>query len=152
MRGHFALAAGLAILLSATALRAQASGPYQFYGFSPCRIVDTRGANGPVGGPALSSNVSRDFPIIGYCNVPSTAKAAALNVTFIAPTIDGFIRITPAGTTSTTSNVNALAGTPAIANADVVLLTSGPNNITALYVTVQAGTANLVIDVTGYYQ
>ena len=40
-----------------------ASGTLQFYPMTPCRVVDTRGANGPLGGPRLATDGTRDFPI-----------------------------------------------------------------------------------------
>src|SRR5262245_55665611 len=34
-----------------------------FVGMTPCRVVDTRNPNGPLGGPALTGGASRTFPI-----------------------------------------------------------------------------------------
>ena len=140
------------LLLVADLASAQASGPYSYYGIAPCRIIDTRNANGPVGGPALANGTPRDFPIVNQCGVPSTAKAVTLNVTLVSPTVDGFLKIYPVGVSTTVSNINALANTPAIANAVIVLLTAGTNNITAVFGTSQAGTAHMLVDVTGYFQ
>src|ERR1700733_15193200 len=78
---------------------AQAAGPYQFFSVTPCRVADTRNAVGPSGGPALTSGAVRSFPVAGICGIPSTAKAAALNVTLVGPTQDGFITIWPFNTT-----------------------------------------------------
>ena len=75
-----------------------------------------------------------------------------LSATLVSPTVDGYLRITPFGASTTVSNINAVAGTPAIANAVVVLLTAGANNITAVFGTAQPGTAHLLVDVTGYFQ
>ena len=35
-----------------------------FFSLPPCRVVDTRGANGPLGGPTLVNRQVRDFPIL----------------------------------------------------------------------------------------
>src|SRR5438093_8278627 len=92
-----------------------AAGPYQFYSVSPCRIVDTRNPAGPTGGPALSHGVIRSFPIAGYCNIPSTAKAAVLNVTAVGPTNYGFLTAWPYNTAvPPVSTINFDAGEPAI--------------------------------------
>ncbi|HTO86246.1 MAG TPA: hypothetical protein VMR54_01800 [Thermoanaerobaculia bacterium] len=138
-----------------TAMTAEAAGPYQFYSVTPCRLVNTRngtaGVNGP---PALSSGVARNFQITNLCGVPDTATAATLNVTFITPTADGFIKIWPYNTTMPgVSTVNAATGEPAIANGAIVPLTAGSLNISVVYGSQVVGsTANVIIDVTGYFQ
>ena len=55
--------------------------PSAFYTVTPCRIVDTRNANGPFGGPALPAMATRDFSMRGNCGISSTARAVSLNVT-----------------------------------------------------------------------
>lgn len=146
------LAAGVAT--AAGAARAQAAGPYQFFAVAPCRIADTRNPVGPSGGPALSSGSVRNFPVAGQCGVPSGAKAVAFNVTLVGPTRDGFVTIWPYNTAMpTVSTINAAAGEPAIANGAIVPVTSDPNfGVAAVYGTALAGSANLVLDVTGYFQ
>jgi len=152
--GRFALFLG-ATLFTGHAL---ADGPLQFYSVTPCRIVDTRRVEGATGGPALASGSPRNFPVMGAtCGVPLTAKAATLNVTMIAPTKTGFLTIWPYNMTKpVVSTINALAGEPAIANGAIVPLASDPSlNISVVYGTCGlacAGSANLVIDVTGYFQ
>jgi hypothetical protein len=135
----------------------QAAGPYQFFAVTPCRIVDTRGPTGPTGGPALTNGQPRNLPINvapANCGIPATAKAVALNVTMVAPTQDGFIKIWPYSTPSpTVSTINAVAGEPAIANGAIVPLTTNPSfNITVSYGTAAPGTCNLITDVVGYFQ
>jgi len=152
MKGRVLMSFGAGLLLAAGIARGQAQGPYQFYGLAPCRIVDTRNPSGPVGGPSLTGNSTRNFPIVGYCNVPSTAKAVTLNVTVVGPTASGYVAIYPVGTPSTTSNINFPAIPNSIANAVVTLLAAGTNNVTAQYASNGPGTANLLIDVSGYFQ
>jgi hypothetical protein len=136
---------------------AQAAGPYQFFSVTPCRIVDTRGPTGVTGGPALTNGSPRSFPIDvapAACGIPSTAKAATLNVTMVAPTQDGFLKIWPYLTASPqVSTINAAAGEPAIANGAIVpLTTNGTFNVTVSYGTAVPGTAHVILDVTGYFQ
>src|SRR5271170_5960147 len=53
-----------------------------FYPLTPCRVADTRGPGGPLGGPFISAKTSRDFPVLSSsCSIPSTAQAYSLNVT-----------------------------------------------------------------------
>ena len=71
----------------------------QFFSVAPCRIVDTRLADGPLGGPALAAGATRDFAVTGVCGVPSTALAISINATITQPTSMGFLTVYPAGTT-----------------------------------------------------
>jgi hypothetical protein len=129
-------------------------GPYHFYSVTPCRIVDTRGPVGVNGGPALFSGTPRGFSIRGSCGIPFTAQAAAFNVTMVAPTQNGYLKVWPYDTAAPgTSNVNAPANIVAIANGALVSLASDPTlQVSMVYGTVQQGTAHVVLDVTGYFQ
>jgi hypothetical protein len=136
---------------------AEAGGPYQFYSVPPCRIVDTRNpvvSNG-TGGPALPHGAIRNFPITGLCNVPSTAKAAVLNVTIVGPSNYGFLTVWPFNTAvPPVSTINFDAGESALANGAIVPLTTDPNSNVSAYCAIAGGTGslNLILDVTGYFQ
>ncbi len=141
--------AGFATLTLPAAAFAQ-SGPYQFYALTPCRIVDTRNTAGPTGGPALSGSATRDFPIRGNCGVPTTAKAATLNVTVVSPTADGHLRLWPSGNAMPlVSTINFVANDTAIANGAIVPLSTAPNDLSVFNF---SGSAHLILDVTGYFQ
>ena len=56
-------------------LLAVAQVPLQFVAIAPCRVVDTRRANGPFGGPEMQAQTSRNFTIpAGACNVIAAAS------------------------------------------------------------------------------
>ena len=161
-KGIVFLSAG--VLTAAFGLEALAqSGPYQYYAVTPCRLVDTRNPNGPQGGPILVGTTTRSFPIAGLCGLPTTAKAATLNVVTVGTTGSGNLRIWPYGIVMPlVSTMNFDAGEPAIANGAIVPL--GPynpstpgdpttNNSISAYLAIGFPyTADLVIDVTGYFQ
>jgi hypothetical protein len=157
-----------AFLLVATILLtvsvASAAGPYQFFSVTPCRLADTRpgfGFSGLSGPPALSAGTPRNFPVAGLCGVPTDAKAAALNVTVVSPTLEGFIKIWPSNLPlPAVSTINFAAGEPAIANGAIVPMAvdqqgntlAGPQ-ISLVYGTaVPGGTTNLILDVTGFFK
>jgi hypothetical protein len=84
-----------------------------------------------------------------------TAQAGALNVTMVGPTGDGFLVVWPYNTgVPATSNINASAGTGAIANGCLVALTTnaGNLNISITYGSAPGNTTNVIVDITGYYQ
>ena len=151
------LLAGLAFLLTEAA-RATVAGPYSFFPLTPCRVVDTRNAVGPQGGPALAANTVRSFTIIGInsCGVPNTAKAVAMNVTIVSPSDGGDLRIFPyQSPVPLASVINFSTQDFALANGAILPLA----NIGGIDVSVQtdmppgsSGTVHLVLDVTGYFQ
>ena len=149
--------AGLGIVLAAADVYGQA-GPYGFFPLPPCRVVDTRNANGPSGGPVLAANTARSFPIINVnsCGVPATAKAAVFNVTAVAPGDNGNFIIYPAGTPRPNASVlNWSVSDFATGNGTFIpLANQGGVDITVYPNMPQgtSGTVHLVIDVTGYFQ
>lgn len=142
-------------LLDVAAAQAQ-SGPLSFFPLTPCRVVDTRNPPGPQGGPRLSANTQRDFPVLGSCGLPTTAQAVVFNVTTTATTDFGNIRIFPAGTPlPNASVVNFLGDNVAVANGALIPAgLSGANHITVRMDMPPAstGTGHLILDVTGYFQ
>jgi PQQ-like domain len=124
---------------------------YKFFTLTPCRVVDTRRSAGPFGGPALQGNgVRRMFALAGQCGVPADAKAVAANVTVVQPAAGGDFRVGPSGVADTTSTINFHAGDVKANNA-LISLTGDP--LGAVWVESDtAGTANLLIDVSGYFK
>jgi hypothetical protein len=122
-----------------------------FRTITPCRLVDTRGAAGPFGGPALKAGVIRTFLVAEGCGVPASARAVSLNVTVTASTALGNVRLYPAGTpVPLVSNVNYAAGQTRANNAIVPLSTRGE---IAVLCTQAAGTlAHVILDLNGYFE
>ena len=59
--------------------------------------LDTRGASGPYGGPALAAGPDRTFTIANQCGIPSGAAAVAVNVTITNPSAAGYLTLYPPG-------------------------------------------------------
>lgn len=118
-----------------------------FYPMAPCRLVDTRLANGPLGGPSLIAGLSRDFPLLSSpCNIPSTARAYSLNYTAVPRGPLGFLTTWPAGVTQPfVSTLNAPTGAN---TANAAIVPAGTNGDISVFVT---HPADLVIDVNGYF-
>jgi hypothetical protein len=124
--------------------------PASFYSLTPCRLIDTRGSGGPLGGPALAANADRSFPVAGQCGIPVTAKAVALTVTVTQPTAQGDLRLYPGGgTLPSTSTMNYRAGQTRASNSIVVL---GPSADFVVRCVQAAGTTHFLADVTGYFE
>lgn len=124
--------------------------PSQFYTLNPCRVVDTRNANGPYGGPPLSANGDRVFTLGGRCGIPTTAKAAALNVTVTQPGAAGGLRLYAGGSPlPLATSINYRAGQTK-ANNNVSPLGSG--GTLGVHCDQTSGVVQVIIDVSGYFQ
>jgi hypothetical protein len=124
--------------------------PLSFHTLPPCRIVDTRGAAGPRGGPALAANASRAFLVRGTCGIPATARAVSLNVTVTQPSHAGSVRLYPGtGAPPGASTMNYRAGQTRANNAVSGLGISGDLSVRCDQA---AGTTHLILDVNGYFE
>jgi hypothetical protein len=121
-----------------------------FHTLTPCRLVDTRWADGPLGGPALAANTNRDFVVVGECGIPATAAALSVNLAVTAPAATGHFRLYPGGTTPpTVSSLNYSSGQTRGNNAIVKLGAAGDVGVRCVQA---SGTAHAVIDVNGYFE
>jgi Right handed beta helix region len=124
--------------------------PAAFYSVTPCRLIDTRGASGPYGGPALNANADRSFVTGGQCGVPPTAKAVAVNLTVTQPQALGDLRVYPGGgTLPNTSTMNYRAGQTRANNAIENLGTQSDLVVRCVQ---GNGTVHFILDVTGYFE
>ena len=117
------------------------------HALTPCRALDTRGADGP----ALPSNGSRAFVLMGRCGVPSGAVAVAANVTVTGSTAPGAVRLGPAGTTPSLDTLLFRAGQTRADNVRLGLFGTPTGSITVVS-NIPSGTVHLIVDVTGYWQ
>lgn len=147
--------------LMAREARAQ-SGPFQYFALTPCRMADTRSASYNVGAflngtPSLQGVVTRGFFAKGRCGIPNSARAVSLNATVLNATFAGWLALYPGGASwSGISTLNFDAGAEATANGAIVPLsacTSPCGDLNVLYgVTPSANTADIILDITGYFQ
>jgi hypothetical protein len=123
-----------------------------FFSLPPCRVIDTRNANGPLGGPILQKNQSREFPILDAtgCGIPPTGAAAySFNVTAVPQ--DGqelsYLTVWPSGVQQpVASTLNALTGT---ITANAAIVPAGTGGEISVY---PAGNnTDLVVDINGYF-
>jgi RHS repeat-associated protein len=124
-----------------------------FYTISPCRALDTRGSQGPYGGPALAAGQPRPLVLAGRCGIPATARAVAVNITVVGATAAGFLKAYPQGTPApTASTLNFSAGQVRGNNAILSLSQDGQATL-VLEAGMPAGTeVQAVLDVYGYFE
>jgi hypothetical protein len=121
-----------------------------FYTVTPCRLADTRGAAGVYGGPALAAGADRTFVISGQCGIPSGAKAVAFNLTITQATGAGDLRVFPSS--GSLPLVSTLNWSPGQTRANNAVLSLGPAGDITVHLDQAGGTADLIIDVNGYFQ
>ncbi len=122
-----------------------------FWALPPCRVIDTRAAAGPSGGPVLTAGMERSFALHGLCGIPASARAVAANLTVVGPTAPGYLTVHPADMSpANTSVINFGAGQLRSNNAILRLAADGPGAIMVLP-GMADGTVHLVVDVTGYF-
>ena len=123
-----------------------------FNTLTPCRVADTRDADGPRGGPALVAGLPRTFPVAGICGVPPTAKSVAVNVVAVLPAAEGFLTLFPAGQSPPfASTLNFRAGIVRANNTVARLGAAG--QLTVVYgVASGSATTHFILDVNGYFE
>lgn len=121
----------------------------KFFTLEPCRLIDTREAPGPVGGPALQPASRRVFPLAELCGIPPDAKSIAVNVTATEASAPGFLTIVRGDAPTTeTSTINFREGLTRSNNAVVPLSSESAIAVT----NGGAGTVHFILDVTGYFR
>lgn len=118
-----------------------------FYPLPPCRVLDTRNAMGPLGGPSFSVGQSREFPITSSgCGIPSTAQAYSMNFSVVPKNTLGYLTVWPSGDSQpVVSTLNAPTGA---VTANAALVPAGTGGDINAYLT---DGADLIADINGYF-
>ncbi len=120
----------------------------QFLTVAPCRIMDTRNANGPFGGPYITGATTRIIPIpSSACNLPANASAYSLNFTVVPRNgVLSYLTVWPAGQPQPlVSTLNSLDG-ETIANAAIV-----PAGAAGAINAYASNDTDLIVDINGYF-
>ncbi len=125
----------------------------RFFTLPPCRVLDTRNPAGPLGGPSLQPSGTRTFNVASSaCGIPADAVAISVNLTVAAPASPGYLKVDrgDAAQLPQTSAINFSAGRTRANNAIISLASDGSGTIKVLSGT--SGTADLILDVNGYFR
>jgi len=123
------------------------AGALSFYPVTPCRVADTRNADGPFGGPQMPARATRTFAIpASACNIPSTAAAYSLNVTVVPDGPLSYLTAWPAGSAQPfVSTLNSFDGA---VTANAAIVPAGAEGAISIYVT---NPTQVVLDINGYF-
>ncbi len=112
----------------------------------PTRILDTRTAGRPIGSGQTAVTVAGLGPVPAM-GAPVQPRAVLLNVTVTNPTAASFLTVYPSGQSQpATSDLNV---TPGVTVTNLVVAAVGSDGKVVVFN--QAGSADLIIDVEGWY-
>jgi uncharacterized protein (TIGR03437 family) len=119
----------------------------RFVPVTPCRIADTRNPTGPLGGPAINANSSRDFNIpASPCGIPFNAQAYSLNLTVVPLGPLGFLQVFPAGQGQ--PSVSTLNSGDGRVKANAAIVPAGVNGAVTLFA---SDPTHVIVDINGYF-
>ncbi len=119
----------------------------RFVPVTPCRAVDTRGADGPFTGPTMPGDSSRSFAIPqSGCGIPATALAYSLNVTVLPEGYLGFLTLWPTGQPQ--AGVSTLNSWQGIVVANAAIVPAGAGGAVSVYV---SNPSDVILDINGYF-
>jgi hypothetical protein len=142
---------GSTATLSTAYFYAPAAAASNFFTLTPCRILDTRNATGPLGGPALGASAQRTFTVTGTCGIPANAIAIVTNVTSVNPAATGYLSIYPGNAFPLGTSVMSLAAGKTRANNAVLELSTNGTGTIGIQ-NASSGSVNIIVDVVGYFQ
>jgi hypothetical protein len=118
-----------------------------FYPIAPCRVVDTRGDNGMLGGPVLSAAQERRFPVLSSsCGIPSEAQAYSLNYTVVPSGHLDYLTTWPSGRVRPL--VSTLNATTGAITANSAIVPAGDGGDVSVFAT---GETQFILDINGYF-
>jgi len=135
--------------LAVVALPVVAPTGASFHTLTPCRVLDTRGAQGP----ALAANGRRTVAFQGICGIPATAVAVSANVTVTGSTVSGNIVAFPTDLAQAPlANTVSFGAGQTRANNAVLLLGRDASGAAAFTAQMPSGTVHLIVDVNGWWE
>ncbi len=131
----YKLLVSLSIITALVPARGRAD---NYFSVTPCRLLDTRG------GPQITA-IPTTIQVTGSCGVPANATALAGNLTAIPPAANGYMRLSPAGTSPGTTTLNYRTSNVRANNFIMQLSWNGRVDL------ISSPAADAVVDVTGYF-
>ena len=138
------------VLLDVTGYFRASAGGASYFPLDPKRVLDTRTGVG-LSAARFQAGTPRVLSVAGTNSIPADAVAITGNITVVGQTKRGFVSITTTPTSSpTTSDLNFPVG-DVRANGVTVPL-NGAGDLYIVYKAGAGGTADLLLDVTGYFR
>jgi hypothetical protein len=122
-----------------------------FNALAPCRVLDTRNATGPIGGPALQASALRVFDLTpSSCGIPPDAVAVSANLTVTNVGATGELVAFPADIYRPgTSSISFRAGRTR-ANSAIISVSKGSTKFSIF--NNSAAPVDFILDVNGFFR
>lgn len=119
----------------------------RFVPVTPCRIADTRDANGSFGGPVLAGQTTRDFPVPqSRCGIPADAQAYSMNFTVVPTGKLDYLTVFPTGQPKPfVSTLNSRDGR---IKANAAIVPASKDGAVSVFAT---DSTQVIIDINGYF-
>jgi hypothetical protein len=125
--------------------------PSRLHTLTPCRLLDTRLAAGPLGSPSLAAGARRLFPLNGTCGIPPGARAISTNLTVVAGGAGGsLVAWAGDGDLPGTSSLSFAAGRARANNGVIELARDGTRSLWVK--NTAAAPVDVILDVNGYFE
>jgi hypothetical protein len=125
--------------------------PTGLWPVTPCRLLDTRRPNGPLGGPSIAAGATRLFTVAGTCGVPSDAQGVAYNLTAASTGAAGFFALLPGDVPpGSPETLWFRAGSTRAKGGVVGLSTDGSGTLSIT--NGSAAPADVILDVSAYFR
>jgi hypothetical protein len=124
-----------------------------FFPLAPCRVLDTRGPIGPLGGPSLqpAGTPDRAFIVAGACGIPADAVAISVNMTVTDVAAGGFLSIYRGdGVPTATYSISFAPGRTRANNGILQLAFDGSGSVKVQ--NSARGTLDFILDVNGFFR
>jgi len=119
-----------------------------YYVLNPCRVLDTRDADGPLGGPFLTPSQPRDFPVQqSSCGIPSEAQAYSINLAAV-PLAGGLGALTLWPTGESQPDIASLNASTGTITSNAGLPSAGTNGDIEMFA---SNNTQAIIDINGYF-
>ena len=118
---------------------------------TPCRVLDTRLAPGPLGGPALVPGEDRSFAVAGACGIPASASSLSVNVTVTGAAAPGYLTLYPGDEVAPLASTTNFAPGQTRANNAVTRLSVDGGSTLRVF-NGSAGAVHVVLDVNGWFE
>lgn len=120
-----------------------------YFSVTPCRLLDTRN----LAAPSLDANSVRVLTGTGNCGIPATAQGLSANITTTGATASGSLTFFAGpGPTPKASSISFVP-VRARANSSLVALNAqGQFSVACTMPGVGSGSADMIVDVSGYFE
>ncbi len=116
---------------------------------TPLRVLDTRFGTGLTG--KFMANIARPFVVAGVGAIPADATAVTANLTVANQTKGGYVSVTPTADNNPATSTLNFPLNDTRANGLTIPLNLIDGSISAVYKAADGASADLILDVTGYY-